>query len=211
VDELIRAIRENCSPATWSRGVKLARSGAVRGVKEEPGEIELRVTGRKQLALEVILYPNEPDWSCECDGSCSRREDACDVVAAAAIAVKQAREQGQALPGEQGRAPAHIGYRLDGRTGTLTLLRTIVQGAKEVAVPGGAVGPEGRRRGCGVVAEEGARGGVGAGVGGGVRCGGSLPLGPGGRDDCLCGVGFGGCYACYWAGGAALLGWGFGV
>ncbi len=117
--------------------MKLARAGAVRGVKEEGGEIELRVTSRKQLALEVVLYPDEPDWSCECDGSCSRREDACDVVAAAAIAVKQAREQGSALPGEEGRAPAHVGYRLDGRTGTLGLTRTIVQGEKEVPVPGG--------------------------------------------------------------------------
>lgn len=41
--ELLQAIRESCSPSTWSRGVQLARAGAVMGEADEGDEIVLRV------------------------------------------------------------------------------------------------------------------------------------------------------------------------
>ena len=120
----------------WSRGVELARSGAVVGESDDGDEIALRVATRAGTAApQVVLFPNDEDWTCDCNAA----GDACAHVAAAVIALRQARRDGQALPGsgsgegatEKAAGPGHVGYRFDGRTGNLVLRRVIVRGDAE--------------------------------------------------------------------------------
>ena len=123
VRSLLAAIREACSAGTWSRGVELARSGAVVGEADEGDEIVLRVRlARAVVSPQVVLFPEDDDWTCECNF----REDACPHVAAAAIALKQARDQGKALPGlDEHGTPPHVAYRLEGLGKKLVLRRVL--------------------------------------------------------------------------------------
>ena len=132
--ELLQAIRESCSPGTWSRGVQLARAGAVMGEADEGDEIVLRVAIKGGMnSVQVVLFPEELDWTCDCNFP----EDACPHAAAGAIALKQARDEGNDLPG-QGRddAPGQLAYRLDGRSGKLQLHRVVVKDAEEQRLDG---------------------------------------------------------------------------
>ena len=132
---LLAAIREACSPGTWSRGVELARAGAVVGEADEGEEIVLRVRLPGAVASpQVVLFPEDDDWTCECNF----REDACPHVAAAAIALKQARNEGQNLPGlADGAAPPHVAYRLQGINKKLMMQRVVaIDGKPDEAVRG---------------------------------------------------------------------------
>jgi hypothetical protein len=94
-DHLYDLIRRACPPPEWSKGVQLARAGAVIGESAAEDEIELKVSAALgMMSLPVSLYPEDDEWSC----GCSSRAPACEHVAAAVIAVKQARERGDALP-----------------------------------------------------------------------------------------------------------------
>ncbi len=130
---LLQAIRESCSPATWSRGVQLARSDAVVGEADEGDEIVLRVmlTGG-QKSPQVVLFPDDDDWTCDCNS----REDACAHVAAAAIALKQARDAGQALPGHEEGEPAHIGYRMASHGRSLVMRRVVAHPDRDEPIEG---------------------------------------------------------------------------
>jgi len=123
VDELLQEIRSACSARTWSRGVELARSGAVVGVADQGDEVELRVTmGGGVISPLVSLFPDEAEWDCECNS----REDACMHVAAAAITLKQVRAGGAELPRARPEAtPASIAYRLLSHERRLALRRVI--------------------------------------------------------------------------------------
>jgi hypothetical protein len=133
VKSLLQAIRDACSPATWSRGVELARSGAVVGEADEGDEVVLRVTMRAGVVSpQVVLFPDDDDWTCDCNG----REDACAHVAAAAIALKQARDDGQALPGVEGGGPAKVGYRLETHDRKLVLRRVIAHPDRDEIIEG---------------------------------------------------------------------------
>jgi superfamily II DNA or RNA helicase len=136
LDELQRTVREACSPQVWSRGVELARSGAVVGESDDGDEITLRVATRSgTVAPQVVLFPGDEDWTCDCNAP----GDACAHVAAAIIALRQARREGQTLPGSGGgttSTPGHVGYRLDGRTGSLVLHRVTVRGSEERVLEG---------------------------------------------------------------------------
>ena len=105
-DRLFDAVREACSPAAWSRGVELVRAEAVLAEASRPGELALRVTTRAGLVSPLVtLREASAEWDCDCAG----REDACEHAAAAVIALRRARQQGQDLrTSEAGR----IGYRL---------------------------------------------------------------------------------------------------
>jgi superfamily II DNA or RNA helicase len=120
----------------WSRGVELARAGAVVGESDDGDEIALRVATRAgTVAPQVVLFPNDEDWTCDC----SAPGDACAHVAAAVIALRQARRDGQSLPGSGPGAvggPGHVGYRFDGRSGSLNLRRVVVQSDVEHALEG---------------------------------------------------------------------------
>ncbi|MCA9709106.1 MAG: hypothetical protein KDK70_24900, partial [Myxococcales bacterium] len=123
MDALLREIRSACSAPTWSRGVELARSGAVVGISDDGDEVELRVTmGSGTVSPVVVLFPDEQEWDCEC----SSPERACMHVAAAAIALKQAREGGGELPeAAAGASPAAVAYRLLSLERRLALRRVI--------------------------------------------------------------------------------------
>ncbi len=135
MDELLREIRSNCVASTWSRGVELARRGAVVGVNDDGDEVELRVTmGGGVISPLVCLYPDEAEWDCECRS----REGACMHVAAAAIALKKARGEGKALPtaGPEA-APAAIAYRLFSHERRLALRRVVeVEGQEDQKIRG---------------------------------------------------------------------------
>ena len=57
LQELFEAVREACPAGTWSRGVELARGGAVSTESEDAGEVVLRVEGRTGLPISVVEAP----------------------------------------------------------------------------------------------------------------------------------------------------------
>ena len=119
---LFDEIRENCSANTWSRGVELSRAGAVITEASDDEEIILKVATRQGMAYATVtLWPADEDWSCDCKSA----EPACAHVAAAAIALRQARRQGSAAPRPK-MAPGKIGYRLKREDRALVLERVVV-------------------------------------------------------------------------------------
>ena len=107
IQKLFEAIRSAAGSAAWSRGVELVRADAVSGESDEDGEIALRVLTRGGLiSPSVTLFSGDQDWDCDC-GS---RDDVCEHVTAAIIALRRARSEGRALPGPE-KAPGRIGYR----------------------------------------------------------------------------------------------------
>jgi len=139
VDELLAEIRQACSAPTWSRGVERARAGAVVLVADRGDEVELRVTMAVGVMSPLVcLYPDEQEWDCECNS----REGACMHVAAAAIALKQLREQPQAGAGARPAAkpavvPAVVAYRLLSLEHNLALRRVVaVEGQDDRAIRG---------------------------------------------------------------------------
>lgn len=152
VKSLLAAIREACSAGTWSRGVELARSGAVIGEADEGDEIVLRVRlARAVVSPQVVLFPEDDDWTCECNF----REDACPHVAAAAIALKQARDQGKALPGlDEDGTPPHVAYRLEGLGKKLVLRRVLATEGQDDELIRGSLGQLSQRGTAGILVTE---------------------------------------------------------
>ncbi len=74
----------------------------------------------------MTLFPDDGEWACDCAST----EDPCAHVAAAAIALKRAREAGAALPTPRDE-PGRIGYRLSREGDALAIERVVVQGEKE--------------------------------------------------------------------------------
>ena len=75
------AVRKAVPERVWGVAVKLARDGSVQGVSNDGEEIRLRVkTQAKTLPYEVYLWPEDPDWGCDCG-----RDAVCVHVAAATI------------------------------------------------------------------------------------------------------------------------------
>ena len=124
IDRLLRDVRDACPSGLWARAVKLARADAVSLESADDREIVLRVSAARR-ALEVVLYPGERDWECDCDG----RFDACEHVAAAALAVSK----GDNLePVDTSRAGT-VSYRFERSPGALRLRRTVaVDGGEPV-------------------------------------------------------------------------------
>ena len=93
--DLFEGVREACSPAVWSRGVELVRSEAVSGEQADEREVTLRVSTRGGMhSPSVTLHLEDQEWECDC----SSRDDPCEHVSAAVIALRQARKQGATLP-----------------------------------------------------------------------------------------------------------------
>ena len=107
-DPLFDAVRAACSPAAWSRGVELVRADAVLAEPGKAGEITLRVATRAGLVSHLVtLREASAEWDCDCAG----RDDACEHAAAAVIALRRARQQGQPLRGERGAGGSATGSR----------------------------------------------------------------------------------------------------
>ena len=93
LEELFERVREEASRGVWSRGVELARSGAVCGERDDGDEVALRVRPDTAVVSPlVILYVDDAEWECDCGGDA----DPCEHVAAAAIALRRARREGDA-------------------------------------------------------------------------------------------------------------------
>jgi len=129
VDDLFSAVRQACAPRVWSRGVELARAGAVVGEHRDEDEVVLRVavTG-SPIAPAVTLWLDDSEWECECE---SRRES-CFHVAAAVIAFKQATNAGEELPGP-GAQMARVAYRIHRTPEGLAFDRVLIRGEGEEA------------------------------------------------------------------------------
>ena len=144
--KLIDEVRARAPAAYRARGVKLARQGVVEGVRSEQSygeeEVILRVMepGAK-VAFTVTIWPEEPDWSCDCP----IEHETCPHAVAAAIALANARTNfgPTALPkagerpdgvspdGKLQRASATIGYRLERQRRGFSLQRVTVRLGRE--------------------------------------------------------------------------------
>ena len=133
MEALFNAVRRQCLPGLWSKGVAAAREGRVVVEREDDDELTLRVkTAGRAVAPTVTLYPTDEEWSCDC-GS---RQDPCEHVAAAVIAARQAMAGQNPLVREQARQ-LRLAYRFDIERGWLRLQRVIVDGAgREVPFEG---------------------------------------------------------------------------
>jgi superfamily II DNA or RNA helicase len=121
---LFEAVREACSSGAWSRGVELSRSDSVTGERADAKEVAIRVSTRGGLVCPLVtLYPAEEDWDCEC----ASRENPCEHVAAAVIALRKARQDGLTLP-DDGAGRGRIGYRFSRQNAGLSLERVVVAG-----------------------------------------------------------------------------------
>ena len=143
---IFEAVQEDCPRAIWSRGVSLARGGAVSIEEERPDSVTLRVKTQRALdAPQVTLHPLDEDWEC----SCSSPDDPCEHVAACVIALRQADKSGEALP-RQGEGLGRIVYELEERAGHLWMERAVefegertpLRGSLTAAAAGHRDGPE---------------------------------------------------------------------
>lgn len=127
--ELLTAIKRASGASVWSQGVRLARDNKVSGQSADDDEIVLRVQAPgRAVAVTVVLYPEDLEWECDCPS----RADTCAHVAAAVIALDQARKDGRDLPAgdDQGGELWYRFARPDGATGDggLRLMRVVVTG-----------------------------------------------------------------------------------
>ena len=123
VQEIFDAVREVCSAGVWSRGVELARADKVHGEREDADEVFFRVSTRGgMISPGVALRPAECDWECDC----ASRADACEHVAASVIALRRARQRGEALP-RASNPSGRIRYLFSRSGGGLSFEREIVQ------------------------------------------------------------------------------------
>ena len=132
---LIDAIRQACRPELWSSGVRLARAEAVVGESADAEEVILRVTvAGRTVPHTVYLWPEEEDWSCDCESAHSP----CGHVAAAVIAWAQGVKEGTGLPtgAGAGPAPARLGYRLLTTDRGFSIDRVLVREGEETRLPG---------------------------------------------------------------------------
>jgi hypothetical protein len=122
MQELFEAIREACSRVNWSRGVELTRSGTLVGDQADDEHVVLRVTSAGAVVSRTVtLYLKDEDWSCDCPS----HDDVCEHVAAAAIALRRARQEGKLLP-EAPPTVARIRYLFSRKDGALLFGRAFV-------------------------------------------------------------------------------------
>lgn len=129
---LLAAVRRGASPAVWSKAVELVRAGQVSLVKNTGAEADLRVATDAGLKSALVtLFPEDEDWSCECDSIA----DACIHAAAGAIYFNRLDSQTAPPPASK---LAHIAYRLtrkstgSGEPPELHFARVIHTGAEEL-------------------------------------------------------------------------------
>jgi superfamily II DNA or RNA helicase len=124
MQELFEAVKEACTRQVWSRGVELVRAKSVSGEKSTSDEVLLRVSTRQGMVSPLVtLYPVDEDWECTCKST----EDPCEHIAAATIALRQARMAGDELPMPQQGGAGRLRYRFsDDGSGELLFEREIV-------------------------------------------------------------------------------------
>ncbi len=125
MDSLFDAVRAACSPGVWSRGVELVRANCVTRESAGDDEIVMRVVARgRPISPRVTLFLDDDDWDCDCPS----KLPACEHVAAAVIALRQAaRGERELRQGALG--PVQLGYRLRRAPGGLAFLRVVGRAA----------------------------------------------------------------------------------
>ena len=128
IDPIAAAVRKKCAPAIYAQGTKLAAAGVVAIVREDAAEATLTVVVPGwETAPTVVLYADGPEWACDCGGSA----DPCPHVAAATIAIIDARKRGASLATAGARG--HVGYRFARRGSEVELTRVIVSEGRDHA------------------------------------------------------------------------------
>ncbi len=115
------AVRKKSLPGIWSVGVKLAREGAVAKTPATEPTFRVRAVGHT-VPPTVTLYPEDEEWSCDCDG----KSDPCAHVVAAVIAATRPDSDG-AAGGGVAPAALRISYRFARSGRLLTLTRWLVR------------------------------------------------------------------------------------
>ncbi len=119
---LFEAIQESCSRTIWSRGVELVRADAVASEGRSGEGLAFRVATKSGLVSpQVVLYVDDEDWECTCNGP----DDPCEHVAAAAIALRKSKRSGDAVP-EASEQAGRLRYRFVVDGGQLALERDVV-------------------------------------------------------------------------------------
>ncbi|MDQ7086627.1 MAG: SWIM zinc finger family protein, partial [Acidobacteriota bacterium] len=110
VERLMAAVLDVLPRGLWSRGVALHREGAVLLQEHQEGSFVFRIAPRGGLLAEAVsLFPGDEDWEC----TCPSRQEACEHVAAAVIALHREGDS----PGPETGGPLPLGYRLLSRPG----------------------------------------------------------------------------------------------
>jgi superfamily II DNA or RNA helicase len=119
---LFEAVRDSCSPATWSRGIELHRAGAVQCESEGPDEVVFRVSVKSgMISRTVTFFLDDAEWECGCDSP----DDGCEHAAASVITWRRTLESGKPIS-SAGADKGRIGYRFERSGGGLALHRVIV-------------------------------------------------------------------------------------
>ena len=124
---LFEAVRQACTPQVWSRGVEFTRANAVLSDRADDEEVVFKVVAQdRTVQPTVTLWPDDEDWSCDCD----HPEAVCPHVAAAVIAFRQAGQAGKPLPAAQ-QANARLRYAFTRSQGALSFERYVVHDGRE--------------------------------------------------------------------------------
>ncbi len=119
-DALMNAAKRASHDRVWTKGVELARSGAVRGISDDGDEIVLEVeTQGRALPHEVYLWPDDPDWGCDC----KRSDPICIHVVAALLCC---RTQTGALPKPKAVHAVRLQYRFTSQKNALAVERILL-------------------------------------------------------------------------------------
>ena len=125
---LFEAVRKAAPAAEWSVGVSMARDGKVVVESEADDELTFRIVlGARQRAPEVMVFPDDTDWQCDC-GS---RFEACAHVAAVLISLKQSGADVAAMP-RRDAVHARLAYRFESVGDTLHFHRILVRPDRQV-------------------------------------------------------------------------------
>ena len=141
IAKIVASLRRACKAGVWSAGVNLVRAGAVQVESRSDEEIVLRVRAQgRAVPAQVVLYPGEDEWDCDCPG----RMRPCEHLAAAGIALSQAPAENQDDPSAVAKTPAapaqvwsRVLYRFAQVEGGLAVRRFVVQAdGKETSLDG---------------------------------------------------------------------------
>lgn len=136
IDALYDVIQDACLPGLWSKGVALARAGAVVQESISDDEIVVRVQIKdRPISPKVQLWPQDEDWFCDCGGT----GDVCAHAAAAVIAIKngQIAVRGESTASKP--ASPYVRYRFTRTADGLSFDRFIVSGKDEEILQGSLI------------------------------------------------------------------------
>lgn len=119
---IFTAIKETCNPKDWSKAVDLGRRCEFYELSQDQEKIAIKVLEKGAvLSRTVTLWFHEEDWFC----NCGDERDPCLHVVSAAIALKQAVDNG--IPLQSSADPlAKIAYRFKRKNGSLALERVLL-------------------------------------------------------------------------------------